>query len=374
MGSNQSDESKRVVCSSVSDFVASLKRNGSAYENIVLANMEFKKKIKNLPVLPGVTQISFIDSIIKNYDILGFNQWCPNVTELAFVRTHISQSVFHHFISEDELPAVKTFTYSFESTMEMFGYFIEEMDVKLPSLESLTLILNTSDDLENFEPMWDDEAPYESTYFENLTKLSLTAFGDEGDRVFDYMNISNEKLEELEFKGFWLTKDNLKWIKNCKQLSKLTLGCKCLEGKDLMKNLKGMEKLKEVHLDIGSIDWTPMKMIEFFRNNKQLKMISIECERNNKEFKFDDEFKKMFDELAQQRDEMLIEVTFGKDDGMRQLKISKESFEEKEPLVELESDDDSDEDYEEFYSYSEDDSTSSDDDETDSSNEEEENQ
>lgn len=371
MDANQIAESKRVSCSS--DFVAALKRSGSAYDHIMLDKLEFKKLLKNLPVLPSVTKVSFIDSVIKNYSILQFNQWCPNVNELIFLQTRISQSVFDHFTSEDILPAVKTLTYSFEDTMEMFGHFIQKMDVKLPSLESLTLTFK-ADNHNIFEPTWDNEAPYQSTYFINLKKLSFTSFGDEGDRIFDYLDISNEKLEELIFTGVWLTRENLKWFKRCKQLSKLTLRYACLEGKDLMKHLKGMEKLEELHFDIDSIDWAPMKLIEFFRNNGQLKMISIVCRSNNKELKFDDEFQKMFEELSQQRDEMMIMVTFGQGEGMRQLKISKEGFEEKLPLVEL----DSDVEDEEFDSYSEDDSMSSDDyddddDETDSSSEEEEN-
>ncbi|XP_055300672.1 uncharacterized protein LOC129567612 [Sitodiplosis mosellana] len=367
MGANQSAAPKRMTCSSVSDLLSSLKRNGTTSENIVLAKMKFDKPIANLPVLPGVLKVSFLDSVIKNDSILQFNQWCPNVAELAFIRVKFSERAYENFTNGgNTLPTVKSLTFHFKYDMEGFGYFIQEMDEKLPSLENLALILVAADS-DEYEPMWDDEQPYEPIYFKNLKKLSLIAFGDEGDRVFDYMDISNEKLEELSFTAMGFTKDNLKWIKCCEQLNKLTLGCPSLEGNDL-KLLKGMKSLKELHLEIGSIEWTPKKMIEIMRNNGQLKLLSIECERNNKQLTFDDEFKKLFDALVQKRGDATIKVTFGSGKSMRQMTISEEGFDETTPLVEAESDD------EEFYFETEDGSSSNDIDSDSSSEEEEENE
>lgn len=371
MDAGQSAQSKRVYCNKISDLVKSLKCNSSAYEHHVLAKMKFNKSIKNMPVLPGVTRLSILDSEIKNYSILRFDQWCPNVTELAFIRVKLSERVYEIFTGgEHKLPAVKSLTYHFEGYMETFGDFIGEMDEKFPSLESLTLILIASDP-EELEPMWDDEKPYDPIYFQNLKKLSLTAYGDEGDRVFDYMDISNENLEELSFTGMYFTKDNLKWIKGCEKVSKLTLGCPCLEEGDL-KPLKGMQNLEELHLDVDKIEMTPNEMIEIIRKNGQLKLLSIKCEHNNKLMKFDDEFKKRFDALVEKRGNVVMKVTFGSGDTMRQMTISESGLDEITPLVDVDTDEDSDEDdYYDFYDESGDDSSSWEDMDSDSSSEEE---
>lgn len=366
MASNRRSGPSYVSCGGYSQLVKSLKTVGSKQEHIVLAQMKFDKPIKGLPVLPLANQVSFIDTVIKHHSILQFDQWCPNITELAFLRVKFSDGAFEKF-TENALPAVKVLTFSYEKYMEELDDFLEEIDEKFPSLEELTLVVDAANDLEGIEPTWDDGQPYESRFFENLTNLSLTAFGDEGDKIFDYMCISNEKLEELSFESTWFSKENLKWIKRCEQLSKLTLGCPYFEGSDL-KHLKGMANLKELYLDVGMFDWDPKKMVKFIQRNGQLKLLSIESERNNKEVTFDDEFKKMFSELAQERDGVTIKVTFGKGETMRQMKISKDDFDEKMPIIELDSDDDTDDD-----SYSEDDSWEEvdDEDETESSDGEE---
>lgn len=237
------------------------------------------------------------------------------------------ERVYQEFTNTDTSPGVKSLTFHFESTMEMFGYFIEEMNEKLPSLESLTLFLETTDDDGYYyEPMWDGTQDYSPMYFDHLKKLSLRAFGDEANRIFDYMNISNNELEELSFAAYRLTRENLKWIKSCNKLSKLALECPCLAENELT-CLKGMKDLEEVCLKVNhKFEWDTKKMIKFIRNNRQLKLLSIECERRNRQLKFDDEFKKMFDKLVQERVNVTVVVTSGTGDTKRQMKMSKDGF------------------------------------------------
>ncbi|XP_031625486.1 uncharacterized protein LOC116342125 [Contarinia nasturtii] len=383
MGTNQSNEPKVVKCDTISKFVNSLKLIVDADDQrIVLKQMNFSKPIKNLPIVRGIQAVTFIDSFIKNDSILRFNDWCPNVTELAFFRVKFSESVYEEFAdslgSEDQFPAVKTFTFDYKNYMEGLDDFLEAMDKKFPALESLTLFVDVADDLDSFEPMWDTEFSHLPEFFENLKTLSLTCFFDEGDRIFDFIGIHNEKLEELSFTSMLFTKDNQNWTKNCPQLRKLALKCCYITNGKELKHLKGMDKLEELHLSMRKIEWDPKNMIEFIRNIGQgLKVLSIDCERNNKQFKFDDEFKNLFNVLAEERADMVIKVQFGSDEPKRCLEISRGCCSETSPGdLDDDSDDDSEDDDESYY-IAEDsslwaDSDDDDDDEDESSTEEEE--
>lgn len=336
-------------------------RHDSSRKRIVLANMSFGKTIKNFAMLSDAQSLSFVNSTIKNYSILKFDQWCPNITELSFLGVEFSRRAFDFLVEPYyPTPAIKSFTFDFKDTMEMFSNFLGEIDEKFPELESLTLVFTGTDPEGYF--MWDDQSPYQPMFFEDLKKLSLAAFGDGADRIFDYMSICNTCLEELEFIGFWLTEENGKWIKRCPELIKLTIGLPGLEGYHL-KYLKNMKKLQELHLNVGSIECGPMKMVEFFRKNKELKMISIECKRNNKELTFDDVFKKEFEKLAQEREQVTIKATFGIgcEQALRHMKITKEGFEETMPLIDEDDSDTEDDTWSWDDTWSSDDTSSSDD-------------
>lgn len=237
-------------------------------------------------------------------------------------------------MSVEVYPLVKSFIFHFPYDMEEFATFIEEMDQKFPALEHLKFILTASDNLETDQPMWDDDNVYFPHHFENLKKFEFVCFGEEGHRIFDYMDISNLQLEELSFSGMWLTRDNLCWIKNCPQLRKLKLAVAYLEESELV-NLYGKESLEEIYLeDIAQIEWDPKEMMIFVQNLSKLKVLSIACKRNNKRITFDDEFQTEFGKLLQQRGDVVMEVKFGEGDSMRHLKMSKDGLHETVPLVE----------------------------------------
>lgn len=127
------------------------------HKHVLLGNHLFEQPIHNLPVMPFVTKITFLDSVIKNGSILLFQQWCPNVTELTFFRTEFARSVYEDFAStmldvDDIMPGVKVLTFHFMNSFEKFGSFCEEIYEKFPSLEEFKLILDTTDHESDFEP------------------------------------------------------------------------------------------------------------------------------------------------------------------------------------------------------------------------------
>lgn len=71
--------------------------------------------------------------------------------------------------------------------------------------------------------------PYEPLYFKNLKKLSVFPFGNEINKLVDYMAICNAKLKEFQFRGMTTSKEMIEWISSSKRLGKLTLDCPYLD-------------------------------------------------------------------------------------------------------------------------------------------------
>lgn len=347
------------------------------HKHLLLCNHSFKKPMPDLPIMPFITHVALIDSVIKNDSILRFNQWCPNVNELTFIRVRLSRSVYEKFASimiddDDVMPHVKVFTFHFKDSWDTFGYFVEAMDEKFPSLEEFKLILDTSKHESDLEPTWDVYAPYHPTYFKHLRKLTLLACCNigESDRILENLDICNGMLEELSFTCVLMTHDNLQWINSCRGLCKLTLECENLDGND-MNELKGMPNLACIKLIVGSIKWQPMEIIEFIRNNQQLLSVSIICGPDNGTVAFDDDFKDAFYALCVEsnRNELSVTFTFNKRQGKEYIKITK--FDIVETHVPRDSPSDSDDDIassdeEEYYSNDDDSSDDGEVDDTDS--------
>lgn len=316
------------------------------HKHILLENHLFLESIHNIPVMPFVTKVSFMDSIIKNGSILRFKQWCPNVAELTFFRTRFSRSVYQDFAStmlddDDIMPSVKTLTFHFKNSFSEFGYFPEEMHEKFPSLEEFKLILDTMDHECDFEPRWNVDAPYRLTYFQNLRKFSLATLCtiDETDRIFENMNICNSKLEKLSCFGVHMSRDNIHWISSCRRLSELTLNCDFLDGDDLSE-LKGMESLSQFKLTVEKIEWDAIKIVEFVQSNQQLIRISIVCGQESKKIEFDDNFKMACDQLTRDRSELSIKFAFNTCHETQLIMITKDGFVETHvPRVDGDSDD-----------------------------------
>lgn len=307
---------------------------------VVLRRKNFNVPIDNIPIMSKATKVVIMGLQIKDANILQFKKWCPNVTELCFVRVEFSQEIFDDFRTIiGEMPGVKTLTFTYQNTMENLVGFLEQMDEIFPSLEQLTMILKPTDDVDGLEQMWDDSQPHQSIYFNNLKKLSLKAFGDVFDRIFNYMNICDENLEDFKFTAFSLSEENIDWINDCKHLVKLTLKVPAMDiGQRDINRLKGLEHLKEFHLKMDKLNWQPMQMMEFIRNNKRLVLISIKAKSKNKNLKFYGEFTKMFYELVEERGDIQIIATIGSGEAQRWVHISKSGTNETLPSVGFDSD------------------------------------
>lgn len=303
------------------------------HKHLLLQNHFFLKPIHNLPVMPFVEKVTFMDTVIKNGSILRFKQWCPNVSELAFIRAPFSRPVFESFAStttddDNIMPGVKKLIFHYTNSWDMFGYFPEEMDEKFPSLDELKLILDTLEYEIDFDPMMiDADASHQPMYFKSLRKFSLATFCNVGetDRIFENMGICNAKLEELLFVGVCMSKSNLQWISNCCRLRELTLDCDVFVG-DEFKELKEMQSLTNFELIVEEIKCDAMQIIEFVRNNQQLNRVSIKCGPESKAIEIDDDFKVAFDQLICDRSELSINIVFNKPFEQQSIKITKEGI------------------------------------------------
>lgn len=128
---------------------------------VLLENQLFQNPIDNLPVMPFVTKVKSMDSIITNGSIF-FKQWCPNVTELILSFGDFASIMLGN---GDVMSGVKVLTFHFRNSFNEFGDFLEEMHENFPSLEKFKLILDTMDCDSDCEPTWDVDAPYQPLYF-----------------------------------------------------------------------------------------------------------------------------------------------------------------------------------------------------------------
>lgn len=299
------------------------------HKHILLRDQMFLKPIRNLPVMQFVEKVTFMDTVVKNGSILRFKQWCPNVSELAFIRVQFSRTVYESFAStmiddDDIMAGVKKLIFHFQNSWDLFGRFPEEMDEKFPSLEEFKLILDTMDYESGFELM-DFDVSHHPIYFKNLRKFSLAAFGDinETDRIFENMNICGVKLEELSCFGVLMSQCNLQWINRCRQLREVTIDCGAF-GEGEINELKGMQCLARFKLIVEEIECDAMEIISFVQCNLQLNRVSITCGPESKNIEFGDDFKTALDQLTRDRSDLSINITFNKPSEKQSIKITKE--------------------------------------------------
>lgn len=279
-------------------------------------------KIREFPLLKKL--IFYCTSLVSD-SLLRFNDWCPNLTEIRF-RAHVSMSeeAYETFTSTDHIyPQIKTFEFDMSYNYELTREFLAAMDTKFPSLECLDLTLSHNDDFSSYEPKY--QLPYEPLYFKNLKKLSVFAFGNEVNKLIDYMAVCNSKLKEFKFHGMTTPEEMITWIGSCKRLGKLTFDCSYLDEHGLME-LKNMRWLREVHFEAKYLHWEPEDIVEFARNNRHLKVMTVESDRKNNSMIFDEKFKQDFGGLIQERKKLKIKVLFHQ--GGREIRMSETGFSE----------------------------------------------
>ncbi|XP_037029172.1 uncharacterized protein LOC119069236 isoform X2 [Bradysia coprophila] len=316
---------------------------GETKAKICFAYMLHTLPVSKLPVLPSLKKLTFYISILNSDALLRFNDWCPNLTEIHFKRgVGMSREAFETFtsIQSATYPQVITFEFDMSDDYDLTRDFLAKMDKKFPSLKCFDLTLSYDDEFSAYDPQY--QVSYQPLYFKNLKKLSVSAFGNQIDKLFDYMAVSNIKLKEFKFMGMTTPSEMISWIGNCKALSKLTLACPHILEDGLME-LKDMHLLREVHFEAKHIHWEPEEIVEFARNNKRLKVMNIESDRKNNSMKFDWKFKDKFDELMRERRKLKIKVVFH--EGERKINVSETSFSETQLYDTPDSDDNESDSY-----------------------------
>lgn len=311
-------------------FAKILRHCNKTTKKILFYNMTIGD-IGELTVFPLLTSISFECCNIGDGKIFRFNEWCPNITELKFLRyvTFDSDEEYDALISTDVIyPKMKTLALNVNYNMEFDINFVIAMDQKFPSLQSfdLTLELKCFDE---DDPTYN--VPYQPLYFKNLKKLSIFNYGEDISKMLDYLSISNKKLKEFTLYGMMPEQNIFSWIGSCTRLDKLTFHCAYLDESN-MNTLPEMRYLKTVIMDVKQFHWENDEMIEFIRKQKYLRFLKIESDRKNKQMKYGDDFKKIFTELLENRPLLRLKIIFFQDD--REIDMSKKGFKEKQDEVE----------------------------------------
>ncbi|XP_031617273.1 uncharacterized protein LOC116337096 [Contarinia nasturtii] len=274
-------------------------------------------------------EVTFDTCTIENESILNFNRWCPNVANLIFDEgTTLSHSALDALKSSTQaLPHVKSLSIDFKSSsLKLTREWLAVLNQQFPQLENLELTLKDEDSF-NGRTLTDT---YQPLYFSNLKKLSVQAFGNDIDKLFDYMAISNKKLKELIFIGLVDTQELYDWIKSCKKLQKLTVDCRYLTG--YMSDVTDMPLVKELKLEAKKLDMEPNEIIQTARNLPRLNLLDIVSDYGNDDIQFGQEYKDMFADLNKERKKLTIKVFFHEE--KREIKISEKGFSEKFGVVE----------------------------------------
>lgn len=273
------------VCSQAED--SKLFEEISHYRNkstrkMTLRMMYFDELTKKPRLFPLLSKLIFNNCRIKDGQLLQFNEWCPNITELVFFSVTFTDEVYNAFISnEHALVHVESLDFNFITGIKLSREFLAAIDKKFPSLESLNL---TS------VPTNLSRLIYEPLYFQNIRKLSLSMSGSSDvSTVFDFLAVSNQGLEELEFKCQTIPGKLLKWIESCKKLKKLTLNCWDLVLERDLHNLEELPWLEEIKLNVEHHRWNAEQMIGFASKHPRLQLIDIQSERTHDEMDFDDD-------------------------------------------------------------------------------------
>lgn len=274
--------------------------------------------IDNLSVKPSQFQLLekliFHGSQIRDATLLRFNEWCPNVSQLVFYMSKLSNDAYNAFIStEHPLSQVKSLAFHFRAGMKMSREFLAAIDKKFPSLENLYLLSVAGDFGVN------DDSPCEALYLKKLKYLSVDVSSSTRDsngvsELFDSMSISNQTLEGLEFNGKTFPEKMIKWIESCKKLNKLTLVCSKLCERELNRMME-MPNLTDLKLEVESYGWNAADMLEFAKTHPKLITIAIQSDRSviAKDFDIIGATKKHFDTLAKQRGKLMFRVEYLED-------------------------------------------------------------
>lgn len=309
---------------------------GRTVEHLVLYGMRLSIPVDKLVMISLLTKVTFEHCSMNNDSMLRFHQWCPNITDLSFRWVDLSDDAYDELCSNEAMfPHVKSFAFQFARGTEFDKDFLSKIDKKFPSIESLSLELESDESFCELDP--ECNGPYEALYFKNLKKLSVVTFGEDIECLLDHMAVCRNKLKELTFSGLNMPERFYKWIGSCKKLAKLTLRVSYLVESEL-EELNELPYLNTVTLDVKEFHWVPEDMLAFVRKQRRLKVLKIESDRKNKEMKYDDGFKKTFDEIVAQRKKMTIHIMFYQ--NRREVKVSEKGLNETKDFDDNTSDDD----------------------------------
>lgn len=300
-------------------------------KKLVFEGMRLNFSGGKIPIFPILTTLGFDRTRIEDDTVFQFDQWCPNATELVFSDSHFhNDDVLKSFYSAEKVyPQIKSLDFHFKSD-DISKEWLEGVNKKFPQLENLRLQLESDEVF----PKADSRCniPYQPLYFKNLKKLTVFLFGTdplgyELECMFNFLAISNEKLKELTINGMDVNENWYQWIQGCKKLSKLHIDCSYFVEDDL-NDLKEMSMLREVKIEVKKFDWGHKELFDFIRKHPKLKLIDIDSNRKNTRLKYDDTFKKMFNDLIEERGKFTIKVMYH--EGGRKMKISEKGFNETE--------------------------------------------
>lgn len=190
-------------------------------KKLVFSNMNFNIPAEKLQVFPMLSEVTFRLCSVENESILRFNDWCPNMINLTFERMKMSTDVYNKFLIQHTCPKVNSLVINFKDSVGMTREFLNALHQRFPSLENLEIILDPHDNYSAKESKFN--VPYKALHFKELKKLYVRAFSMDIEKLFDYMGIFNDKIEEFSFAGMATYASITDWIVRCEKLTKLTI-------------------------------------------------------------------------------------------------------------------------------------------------------
>lgn len=233
-----------------------------------------------------LTEVYVSHKIIERDNIDRFKNKFINLTGLGLENTQNDIDLYEQFPTLEKLtlfgkpfenehvvqfislhPQVKNLHLEYIKRLDSLRNLLESVDQHLPQLEQLELAWMPGDA---------EDTDYQPKFFKNLKRLKFYNFGNE--HLMHCLSISNEKVEQLEFKFGAYDSDVADFICRYKEVKKLSIHDidYPVDYKDLLKLNDHLPKLAEFEISSQRRNINHQAIVQFVLGSKQLVTLSIE--------------------------------------------------------------------------------------------------
>lgn len=244
-------------------------------------------------------QLNHLELINSSVNWIG-SRW-SNLTSLTLANIIGNEYIQSYFGNQLKNVSIE-FALNAKDIINLLG----SIDKENPALERMALTFTSN---ENFKSLRNDSfVKRDPCYFENLKKLSITAFPG-CHNPFEYLGISTKNLTDLTINGMTVDNAITESISVFTKLSELTINCAKLLIPEL-RALCELPNLVTVRFLVEEFQCESNDLVELFKIVKCLINIEIISNGENSNFHFDEEVYDEFCRLAYQRENISIKISF----------------------------------------------------------------